>query len=67
MHFRYSTFVRVGSGFSFADYVEIRSRPWKEIKWSNARERPTWLLSSDKGADDKGDAYLEPEEYVSFI
>lgn len=61
---KYSTFVRVGSGMSFADYVEIRSRPWKEYNYANPRERPSWLLASEKGSisEDKGDCYLEPEE-----
>jgi DNA ligase-4 len=56
---RYTTFVRVGSGFSFADYVEIRARPWKD--W-DPKKPPTFLLTADKGIDDKGDVYLEPSE-----
>jgi DNA ligase-4 len=61
---KYSTFIRVGSGMSFADYVEIRSRRWKEYNYANPRERPSWLLASEKGiiSEDKGDCYLEPEE-----
>lgn len=60
---QYSTFVRIGSGFSFADYVWIRDKPWKV--W-DPRKPPTWLKTAKKGFDDKGDLYLEPEEYVDF-
>ncbi|KAH9935959.1 DNA ligase 4 [Epithele typhae] len=58
---RYSTFVRIGSGFSYADYVWIRQKPWKQ--WG--AQPPAWLQVSKKGTDDKGDLYLEPED--SFI
>ncbi|KAI0295389.1 ATP dependent DNA ligase domain-containing protein [Multifurca ochricompacta] len=59
---RYSTFVRIGSGFSYADYVWIRKLPWKE--WS-AKNPPTFLDTANGSHDDKGDVYLEPEN--SFI
>lgn len=54
---KYSTFVRVGTGFSYSDYVWIRGRKWKE-----AKPAPSWLLTADKSFDDKGDVYLDPEE-----
>lgn len=60
---KYSTFVRVGSGFSFADYVWIRKKPWKE--WDK-KNPPEFLQVSKKSQDDKGDVYLEPEECVLF-
>jgi DNA ligase-4 len=56
---KYRTFVRVGSGFSFSDYAEIRSRPWKEYP---AGRRPSFIIGADKGGDDRGDMYLEPEQ-----
>ncbi|KAI0366989.1 DNA ligase 4 [Pilatotrama ljubarskyi] len=58
---KYSTFVRIGSGLSFADYIWIRSKPWKP--WG--REPPSFLQVARKGNDDKGDVYLEPQD--SFI
>ncbi|TCD60360.1 DNA ligase (ATP) [Steccherinum ochraceum] len=59
---KYSTFVRVGSGFSFADYVWIRQKPWKV--WDK-KNPPEFLQVSKKSQDDKGDVYLDPED--SFI
>ncbi|KAJ3527652.1 hypothetical protein NMY22_g9703 [Coprinellus aureogranulatus] len=59
---KYSTFARIGSGLSFADYVWVRSKPWKE--W-DPKNPPSFLLTAKKGTDDKGDVYLEPED--SFI
>jgi DNA ligase-4 len=46
---------------SFADFVWVRSKPWKE--W-NPKNPPSFLLTAKKGSDDKGDVYLEPEELV---
>ncbi|KAF5316619.1 hypothetical protein D9619_006679 [Psilocybe cf. subviscida] len=59
---KYSTFVRIGTGLSFADYVWIREKPWKT--WDPKRP-PKFLEVAKKGQDDKGDVYLEPED--SFI
>ncbi|KAH7924280.1 ATP-dependent DNA ligase [Leucogyrophana mollusca] len=59
---RYSSFVRVGSGLSFADYVWVRQKPWKE--W-DPQSPPTFLQTAKRSHDDKGDVYLEPED--SFI
>ena len=56
---RYSTFVRVGSGLSFADYVWVRGKPWKV--W-DPRNPPAFLECSKRSHEDKGDVYLEPEE-----
>lgn len=58
---RYSTFVRIGSGLSFADYVWIRDKPWKP--W-DPKHPPEFLQVSNRGTDDKGDIYLNPEELV---
>jgi len=55
----YSTFVRVGTGFSYAEYVWIRSRPWKE--WST-KHPPKFLSTAIGSRDDKGDVYLDPED-----
>ena len=60
---RYSSFVRIGTGLSYADYVWIRQRNWKPFDKKNI---PSWYQASKKGTDDKGDIYLEPEEYVAF-
>ena len=56
---RYSTFVWIGSGLSFADFVWIRSKPWKEFDLKNP---PSFLQTVVKANDDKPDVYLEPEE-----
>ncbi|KAI0741954.1 ATP dependent DNA ligase domain-containing protein [Daedaleopsis nitida] len=58
---KYSTFVRIGSGLSYADYIWIRQKPWKP--WGT--NGPSFLQCSRKGHEDKGDIYLEPED--SFI
>ncbi|KAL1941177.1 hypothetical protein VTO73DRAFT_7389 [Trametes versicolor] len=58
---KYSTFVRIGSGLSYADYIWIRQKPWKP--WG--RDAPSYLQVARKGHDDKGDVYLEPQD--SFI
>ncbi|KAJ3559037.1 hypothetical protein NM688_g581 [Phlebia brevispora] len=59
---KYSSFVRIGTGLSFADYMWIRQKPWKE--W-DPKNPPSFLLVSKKGQEDKGDVYLEPED--SFL
>jgi DNA ligase-4 len=56
---RYSSFVRIGSGLSFADFVWVRNKPWKQ--W-DPKNPPDFLLTAKRGIDDKGDVYLEPEE-----
>ncbi|GBE86558.1 DNA ligase 4 [Sparassis crispa] len=59
---KYSTFVRIGSGLSYADYIWMRQKPWKV--WDE-KNPPSFLQASSKGHEDKGDIYLEPED--SFI
>lgn len=59
--FRYSTFVRIGSGLTFADYVWIRQKNWMPLDKNNL---PSWYQASRRGNEDKGDVYLEPEECV---
>ncbi|TFK86975.1 DNA ligase 4 [Polyporus arcularius HHB13444] len=59
----YSSFVRIGSGLSYADYIWIRQKPWKP--WAKGQPPPPFLQCSSKGQDDKGDVYLEPDD--SFI
>ncbi|TFK71638.1 DNA ligase 4 [Pluteus cervinus] len=59
---KYSSFVRIGTGLSFADYVWIRSKPWKP--W-DPKNPPEFLQISKRGTEDKGDVYLEPED--SFL
>ncbi|KAG6812748.1 hypothetical protein H0H92_000794 [Tricholoma furcatifolium] len=56
---KYSSFIRIGSGLSFADYVWVRSKPWKT--WDPKRP-PAFLLTAKRSHEDKGDVYLEPEE-----
>ena len=51
--------MRIGTGLSFADYIWVRQKPWKEWDPENP---PNFLMVSNKGQDDKGDVYLEPEE-----
>ncbi|KAI0272769.1 ATP dependent DNA ligase domain-containing protein [Gloeopeniophorella convolvens] len=60
---KYSSFVRVGSGLSYTDYVRIRSLPWKDWPVKNP---PKFLRTADGPShEDKGQVYLEPED--SFI
>ncbi|CAA7265112.1 unnamed protein product [Cyclocybe aegerita] len=59
---KYSSFVRIGTGLSFADYVWIRAKPWKP--W-DPKHPPEFLQTAKRGQDDKGDIYLNPED--SFI
>ncbi|KAF8159664.1 DNA ligase IV [Crassisporium funariophilum] len=59
---KYSTFVRIGSGFSFTDYVWMRDKPWKV--W-DPKNPPEFLGTAKRSHDDKGDVYLEPQD--SFI
>ncbi|KII87420.1 hypothetical protein PLICRDRAFT_55380 [Plicaturopsis crispa FD-325 SS-3] len=59
---KYSSFVRIGSGLSFADYVWVREKPWKV--W-DPKDPPAFLQTAKKSHEDKGDVYLEPED--SFI
>lgn len=56
---RYSTFVWIGSGLSFADFAWIRSKPWKKFDPKNP---PPFLQTVVKTNDDKPDVYLEPKE-----
>ncbi|KAI1796674.1 DNA ligase 4 [Ganoderma leucocontextum] len=58
---KYCSFVRIGSGLSYADYIWIRQKHWKP----RGANGPGWLQVSKKGHEDKGDVYLEPED--SFI
>lgn len=59
---KYSSFVRIGSGLTYADYVWVRGLPWKP--W-NPQEPPEFYQTAKKTTEDKGDVYLEPED--SFI
>ncbi|KZT65040.1 DNA ligase 4 [Daedalea quercina L-15889] len=59
---KYSSFVRIGTGLSYADYIWVRQKPWKE--W-DPKNPPSFLQTARKGMEDKGDIYLEPED--SFI
>lgn len=59
---KYSSFVRIGSGLTYADYVWVRGLPWKP--W-NPKAPPEFYQTAKKTAEDKGDVYLEPED--SFI
>jgi len=45
---------------SFADYVWVRDKPWKP--W-DPKNPPEFLEVAKRGQDDKGDVYLNPEEY----
>lgn len=59
---RYSTFARIGTGLSYADYVWVRDKPWKA--W-NAQQQPSFLLTANRSQEDKGDVFLEPEASVA--
>ncbi|KIY67314.1 DNA ligase 4 [Cylindrobasidium torrendii FP15055 ss-10] len=60
---KYRTYVRIGSGLTYADYLWIRSLPWK--KWDDKKPPSFLKLSPKHSREDKGDLYLEPED--SFI
>ncbi|KAJ7876841.1 DNA ligase IV [Mycena leptocephala] len=51
---KYSSFVRIGSGLSFADYVWVRDKPWKT--W-DPKHPPEFLQTAKKSHEDKGDAH----------
>ncbi|KAG8934827.1 DNA ligase (ATP) [Tulasnella sp. 418] len=60
---RYMSFLRVGSGLTFADYEWIKSRNWKPYEKSRT---PDWMrLSTASSIDDTGHVYIEPED--SFV
>ncbi|KIY47685.1 ATP-dependent DNA ligase [Fistulina hepatica ATCC 64428] len=59
---KYSSFVRIGTGLSYADYVWVRARKWKP--W-DPQNPPAFLQTAKKSTEDKGDVYLEPKD--SFI
>ncbi|KIM62592.1 hypothetical protein SCLCIDRAFT_1214942 [Scleroderma citrinum Foug A] len=59
---KYSTFVRIGTGLSFADYVWVRQKPWKT--W-DPKNPPEFLQTTKRGHEDKCDVYIEPAD--SFI
>ena len=59
------TFVRIGTGLTFADYEWINSKNWKPL---NRKSPPSWMrVSTASGTDDVGDVYLEPHEYACFF
>lgn len=51
--------MRIGTGLSYADYIWLRTKPWKE--W-DPKNPPRFIETSKKGIDDKGDVYLNPQE-----
>lgn len=59
---KYSTFVRIGTGLSYADYIWVRQKPWKT--W-DPKNPPSFIQVAKKGSEDKGDVYLEPQD--SFL
>ncbi|KAG8906784.1 hypothetical protein FRB99_006161 [Tulasnella sp. 403] len=60
---RYLTFVRIGTGLTFADYEWVNAKKWKPL---DRRNPPSWMrMSTASSTDDVGDVYLEPSE--SFI
>ena len=61
---RFSTFVRIGSGFSYTDYLWIRDKPWKTWDQQNS---PSFLQTAARSLEDKGDVYLDPEEFVHVL
>jgi len=44
--------------------VWIRAKPWKP--WIKD-DPPSFFQTSNKGVEDKGDVYLDPEEFVFMI
>jgi hypothetical protein len=63
--FRYSSFVRVGSGLKFEEYERITKMPSWKPRGPNGL--PDWLQTTKQNGkwtrdDDKWDMYLDPEE-----
>ncbi|KAL1676611.1 DNA ligase IV-like protein [Schizophyllum commune] len=56
---KFSTFVRVGSGLTYADYMWLRAKNWKN--W-DAKNSPAYLQTAKRSHEDKGDVYLELED-----
>ncbi|CAK5273980.1 unnamed protein product [Mycena citricolor] len=59
---KFTTFVRIGTGLTYSDYLWIREKPWKP--W-DSKNPPAFLQTTKRSREDKGDVYLLPEE--SFI
>jgi DNA ligase 4 len=56
--------VRIGSGLSFADYIWVRDKPWKV--W-DPKSPPAFFQTAKGTQEDKGDLYLEPQEYCYYF
>jgi hypothetical protein len=56
---RYSTFCRIGTGLSYADFVGVRERKW--VEWEKGKPLD-FLQTAARSQDDKGDVYIRPEE-----
>lgn len=56
--------MRIGSGLNLGNYEWINAKPWKPVDKANL---PPWLIASAAGSEDKGDVYLEPEEWELLV
>ncbi|CAE6418894.1 unnamed protein product, partial [Rhizoctonia solani] len=57
----YATFVRVGTGLSIEDYDWINKKKW--IRMDKKAPPPHMKVSPSGQSDDKGDVYLDPEDW----
>ncbi|CAE7070145.1 unnamed protein product [Rhizoctonia solani] len=57
----YATFVRVGTGLSIEDYDWINKKKW--IRMDRKAPPPHLKHSSSAKSEDKGDVYLDPEDW----
>lgn len=59
------SFVRIGTGLTFAEYEWINSKPWKPL---DRKRPPPWMrISTTTGTEDAGDVYLEPHECARIL
>lgn len=54
------SFVRIGTGLTYADYEWVNAKNWKPL---DRKHPPAWMkISTATGSEDAGDVYLEPTE-----
>ncbi|CUA67897.1 DNA ligase 4 [Rhizoctonia solani] len=57
----YATFVRIGTGLSIEDYDWVNKKKW--IRMDKKAPPPHMKVSSSGKSEDKGDVYLDPEDW----
>ncbi|CAE6385973.1 unnamed protein product [Rhizoctonia solani] len=57
----YATFVRVGTGLTVEDYDWVNKKKW--VRMDKKSPPPHMKVSPSVSSDDKGDVYLDPEDW----